>query len=72
MADPVVTLLVTNGSEREVVLVLEPVGEIYPMAPDQTRVVRCMGDPAPKLTVEITDAETKIWNEGVGRLELER
>jgi hypothetical protein len=41
------------------------------MAPDETRVVRYVGDPAPKLSIDINDAETKIWDEGVGRLELE-
>jgi hypothetical protein len=70
MTDPAVTLLVTNRSARQALLVLEPGGEIYPMAPEQTRVVRYTGDPAPKLSIDINDAETKIWDEGVGMLEL--
>jgi hypothetical protein len=71
VSDPGVRLAIRNRSEHAISLVIEPVGEIYPMEPGQTRVVRYVGDPTPNLAIEIGDAETKIWEEGVGTLEVE-
>jgi hypothetical protein len=51
--------------------VLEPAGEVYRIEPGQTRMVRDSGDPALSLSIDVHDGETKIWEEGVGTLELE-
>jgi hypothetical protein len=67
----VVRLKVTNRSSQPTKLVLEPAGEIYPMEPGQSRLVRYTGDPMPKLAIDIHNDETKIWDEGVGTLELD-
>lgn len=66
-----VRLTVTNRSQEPIGLVLEPAGEVYTIDPGDSRVVRYIGDPAPSLSIDIHDRETKIWEEGVGRLELE-
>ena len=71
MSEPYVRLVVTNRSAEAVSLVLEPAGEIYSLAPGQSRSVRYVGDPAPRLAIDIGDAETKIWEEGDGVLEIE-
>ena len=65
-----VKLTVTNRSSGQVDLVLEPAGEVYPMQPGQTRVVQYIGDPAPKLSIDVHHGEIKIWEEGDGTLEL--
>jgi hypothetical protein len=67
----VVRLMVTNYSSGAFALVLEPFGEVYRIQPGETRVVRYGGDPAPRLSIDLHDGETKIWQEGPGRLELE-
>ena len=67
----VVRLMVTNRSSAALNLVLEPLGEIYRIEPQGTRVVRYSGDPTPRLSIDVHDGETKIWNEGTGTLELE-
>jgi hypothetical protein len=51
--------------------VLEPTGEVYRIEPGQTRIARYSGDPAPSLSIDVHDGETKIWEEGIGSLELE-
>ena len=66
-----VRLIVTNRSSEPTLLVLEPLGEIYPIDPESSRVVRYTGDPAPKLSIDVHDGEIKIWEEGGGTLELE-
>ena len=70
-APTVVRLIVTNRTSEPTDLVLEPAGEVYPIAPGQRRVVRYQGDPAPQLSIDIHVGETKIWEEGVGTMELE-
>jgi hypothetical protein len=67
----VVKLIVTNRSAHSTTLVLEPAGEIYPIQPGQSRVVLYAGDPTPRLAIDVSDDETKIWEEGVGTLELD-
>jgi hypothetical protein len=67
----VVSLKVTNRSAETTRLVLEPAGEIYLIEPGQSRVVRYRGDPRPSLAIDLHGGETKIWNEGVGTLELD-
>ena len=67
----IVRLRVTNRSSEPIALVLEPVGEVYRIEPGQNRVVRYTGDPAPSLSIDVHDGETKIWEEGPGTLELE-
>jgi hypothetical protein len=64
-------LRVTNRSSRALSLMLEPAGEVYRIEPGQTRVARYRGDPAPSLSIDVHDGEVKIWEEGVGSLELE-
>lgn len=66
-----VRLNVTNSSAEPNSLVLEPAGEVHPIEPGQTRVVRYVGDPEPALSIDVGDGETKIWEEGVGTLEIE-
>ncbi len=65
-----VLLMVVNASEREVALVLEPRGEVYPMAPGQRRDVVYHGDRRPRLTIDYGEAEIKIWEEGPGELDV--
>ena len=67
----IVRLRVTNRSSEPMALVLEPTGEVYRIEPGQNRVVRYTGDPTPNLSIDVHDGETKIWEEGVGILELE-
>jgi hypothetical protein len=71
VSDPHVRLVVTNHSAAAISLVLEPAGEIYSLASEQFRSVRDVGDLAPRLAIDIGDAETKIWAEGDGVLEIE-
>ena len=67
----VVRLSVTNHSSKPTVLVLEPAGEIYRIEPTQSRIVRYIGDPTPRLSIDVHDGETRIWEEGSGTLTLE-
>jgi hypothetical protein len=71
VSDPPVRLLVTNRTDRPLSLVLELAGEVHLIEPGQTRDVRYAGDPAPELSIDIGKAGVKIWEEGVGTLELE-
>jgi hypothetical protein len=65
-----VRLMVTNEAEREIDLIFEPLGEIYPLAPGQSRLVVYSGGAEPKLSVDYDDTEIKIWAESAGDLEL--
>jgi hypothetical protein len=51
-------------------LVLEPLGEVHPLAPGKHRIVWYRGDPEPRLAIDYGDDEIKIWEEGPGELEL--
>jgi hypothetical protein len=50
--------------------VLEPLGEVHPLAPGKHRIVWYRGDPEPRLAIDYGDDEIKIWEEGPGELEL--
>ena len=63
-----VSLIVTNRSSARQRLVLKPIGDIYPLEPGEQRRVTCAGDPDPRLSIDIGDGETKIWEEGSGTL----
>ena len=65
-----VTLLVTNRSSVPQRLVLEPTGEVYTLEPGERRTVTYGGDPDPRLSIDLGDGETKIWEEGPGTLTL--
>jgi hypothetical protein len=65
-----VALTVSTESSREVALVLEPLGEVHPLAPGRHRIVWYRGDPEPRLAIDYGDDEIKIWEEGPGELEL--
>jgi hypothetical protein len=62
-----VDLLVTNRSNRATELVLEPWGEIHSLARGATTVVSYLGDPKPKLSIDVSDDQIKVWAEGPGR-----
>jgi hypothetical protein len=66
-----VNLVVTNRSSEPQTLVLEPLGEMYALEPGQTRTVFYVGDPEPRLSIDLGDGETKIWAEGSGWLTLD-
>ncbi len=65
-----IVLDVVNSSAEPVVLVLNPLGEVYALAPGQQRAVRYCGDPIPRLTVEYGEGEIMIWEDGPGELAL--
>jgi hypothetical protein len=65
-----VRLTVANDSDRDVALVLEPWGEVYPIQPRERRDVIYRDDPERRLTIEYGATEIKIWAEGAGRLEI--
>jgi hypothetical protein len=67
----VVRMTVTNRSSTPTDLVLEPRGEVYPMAPGTTREVLYAGDATPSLSIDVHDGELKIWEEGPGFLDLD-
>lgn len=64
-----IRLTVVNESGREVSLVLEPLGEVYPLVAGQRQDVVYRGDPDPRLTIDYGNDEIKIWEEGPGELE---
>jgi hypothetical protein len=66
-----VKLVVTNRRSARTTIVLEPAGEVYQLDPGESRVVVYDGDPEPRLSVDLGEGETKIWEEGPGRLALE-
>lgn len=63
-----VQLYVTNDFAEAMRLVLEPWGEIYVLLPGERRLVTYLGDPAPRLSVDVGRGEMKIWAEGPGEL----
>lgn len=65
-----VTLMVTNRSSVRQRLVLEPTGEIHTLEPGESRTVIYAGDPDPRLSIDLGDGETKMWEEGSGTLTL--
>jgi hypothetical protein len=65
-----VRLTVTNRSSVRRTLVLEPAGEIYMLEPGETRTLAYAGDPEPRLSIDLGEGETKIREEGPGRLTL--
>ena len=67
----VLRLTVSNESSCRTNLVLEPLGEVYPLEPGDAKTITYASPPSSAVAVDVGDGELKLWAEGEGRFEVD-